>query len=421
MKPLLLLGPLALSGLALVAGAGEAPDALVRALRDRYADRRDAAATALIALGPAAAPAVPALARLFTEADDWQTHRCAAKVLIALGPTAAGGAPDLVEALRRAQSARDLASFRLLVDVLDHMGPAGEAAIAPALVGALTDGVEPVMFRFAADRAPRLAGEPRQAAIRQLAAALSSEQPEFPPVAANALAQFGSDAEPALGAFRAALATAVDKKDPWRLKDLSLAVRQIGEAGHRLANSVMMDVLALRDFGLLGVAVNQVTNLPPADATLAVERLAAIVKVPRRPERDLWDRAYSGLFALGVAGRATAAAAIATGIAEGDASVVEHVLAVFARSPSSASNLGARRRIAAALIAAAQNGTDLETRKAAMEAIPAFAADASGAGPALERLATDPSVQAAAKAALSRMPRRQSPSPPSLTEDLDRP
>jgi hypothetical protein len=396
----------------------DTPDALVRALRDRYADRREAATAALIALGPAAAPAVPALARLFTEADDWQTHRCAAKILIALGPAAKGGAPGLVEALRHAQTAQDLASFRLLVDVLDHMGPEGETAIAPTIVGALTNGVEPVIFCFAADRAPKLAGEPRQAAIRQLAAALSSEQPELPPVAANALVRFGSDAEPALGAFRAALAAAVEKKDPWRLKDLSLAVRQIGEAGHRLANGVMVDVLALRDYGLLGVAVNQVTNLPPADATLAVERLTAIVKVPHRPERDLWDRAHSGLFALGAAGRAAALAAILAGIAEGDAAVMRHVLAIFAKAAAQRPDREAQGRVAAAVLAAAESRADLESREAAIEAIPAFAADAANAVTLLERLTTEADVQDVAKAALGRMPRRpRLPPPPPVGGD----
>jgi len=207
--------------------AAPAIPALVEALKDNGADPsvRQSAAFALGNIGPAAAPAIPALVEaLKDKGEDWEVRRDAVSALGKIGPAAAPAIPALVDALK--DKGEDPSVRRSVASVLGNIGPAAAPAI-PALVDALKDkGADP-SGRQSAALALGNTGAAAAPAIPALVDALKDKGEDLSvrQSAAFALGDIGPAAAPAIPALVEALK---DKgADPSVRKSAALALEMI--------------------------------------------------------------------------------------------------------------------------------------------------------------------------------------------------
>ena len=248
---------------ALVAMGDRAVPALTGALEDEDSFVRTNAASLLGRAGPAAAAAVPALARVLENDRHTVVLYRVAAALGNIGEAARGSIPQLIEILKDGnwfvyETARHgLTSFGELAvpalidllqdpdpdyhwsaaDVLGDIGPAAEAAV-PALARALEDSDEDV--RSAAASALGNIGPAAEAAVPALARALEDPDDDVRSAVASTLGSIG----PAAGAAVPALIGALDDSDVYVR---SYAAAALGELGPVAQAAIPALLRVLRD------------------------------------------------------------------------------------------------------------------------------------------------------------------------------
>jgi HEAT repeat protein len=228
----------------------------IELLKSRDSYQRRQAADALLALGPQAKAAVPALALALKDADR-TVRELAALALRRLGPHAKGVVPALVEVLRQDKDefVRWKAAFALrhvgleakivpdlleaCKDVLGNVrweaqgalrqigpGPEGKAAV-PALIKALEDEKWPVRA-MAAECLGRV-GPEAGAAVPALLKLLKDDKSQVRGDAAEAVGRIGGGAKPE--AAIAALSDLLLKEDRFTGNHSAWALTELGEPG----------------------------------------------------------------------------------------------------------------------------------------------------------------------------------------------
>jgi hypothetical protein len=192
---------------------------LTDALRDPSPSVRDAAAMALRELGPAAKPAIPALAQMLRDSDGY-LRITAAHTLDRMG---ADAVPSLVPLLRD----YDPRVRVLAAETLRSIGLDAKDAV-PALTESLRDPSPSV--RDAAAMALREMGPDAKYAIPALAAMLSDPDGYLRITAAHTLERLGPDAIPAV-------VMALRAPDP-RVRELAANTLRLIEANAELGGPV---------------------------------------------------------------------------------------------------------------------------------------------------------------------------------------
>ncbi len=166
----------------------------------------------LAEIGPAAAPAIPALIAALKD-EDWDVRSSAARALGNIGPAAASAVPSLIAALK--DENRNV--WDKAVDALGNIGPAA----VPALIAALKDKDSDV--RSSAARALGQIGPAAASAVPSLIAALKDKNSNVRYFAAGALGNIGPAAASAVPSLIAALKDKdldVCRSAAWSLGDI---------------------------------------------------------------------------------------------------------------------------------------------------------------------------------------------------------
>jgi HEAT repeat protein len=233
-----------------------------RLARSQKVEVRRSAAEALGQLGPAAAPAIPALLKCAFDVDA-AAREAALKALHAIDPAwpenaeARRAFPGLVAALRSWDSDVSTAAFRLL-------GVIGLPAV-HEMVNALSkaeDTIDKVyIMRLLARIGPQAAS-----ALPSLTRALGSKSIQARVAAAEALANIGSSAEAAVPALVAALT------DPYAdgRKAMAACLARLGAAAEP-AIPALLPLLADRDSGVREAAAFALEKIGPKSVPALIE------------------------------------------------------------------------------------------------------------------------------------------------------
>ncbi|NQT12148.1 MAG: HEAT repeat domain-containing protein [Planctomycetes bacterium] len=208
------------------------------------------AAQALKNLGPAAAPAVPALTLLLQHEQE-DARENGADILGTIGPAAKVALPELIGAMRDDNKPRrprpwahsesrmaetaaeavhtidpDNLEAKARVVKIDAEDRRDVRSAVPDLIKMMQHG-DPFVRQAAAEA---LAAVGDRVALPALIWAVSDERPEVRIAAANALGQFGSAAEEAVPALREALRSRQNRSAPDVRREVATALGEIGTA-----------------------------------------------------------------------------------------------------------------------------------------------------------------------------------------------
>lgn len=330
-------------------------DALGRAaVRVKDAAACAACVTALADMGPAAASATPALARLLRH-DQTTVREAAATALAAIGPDARAAVAELVRTL----ADRDRLVAAASASALAAIGPDARAAVGP-LAAALS--APDAMLRGTAARALGDIGPDAADAAGSLAAAVVREQDadvlracidacgEIGPGAVEAVpalvgqlaataAETRESAASALAAIGPAAAATAAGPLERLLADKEPAVRLaaadglvgVGRTGPAVRRAIA-EALASGDAGLRAAAAEVAGDLGPAAAPF-LPRLAALATDDK--DVDVRVAAVTALAEVGEAG----AAALGRALADPDADVRHAAAYALADNPEAAATL----------------------------------------------------------------------------------
>lgn len=186
-------------------GSNDDPLTRVEQLHSKYLDKRKAAVEALAAMGERAAPAAPAVVKVFGETDNWQAHLAAAEALKRMGAVAAPVAASVGEVMTRAAAAPDRQLYMILADSLKAMGDAGNTVLKKNLASASTITADPALFVGIVKLLAQMGGPQKETAISAIVHALKSANAPLFAAASGQIKELGGDAvRKAVPALRAA-------------------------------------------------------------------------------------------------------------------------------------------------------------------------------------------------------------------------
>ena len=175
-------------------GSKDDPLTRVEQLRSKYLDERKAAVEALAAMGKRAAPAAPAVVRVFGETDNWQAHLAAAEALKRMGTVAAPVAASVGEVMTRAAAAPDRPLYMILADSLKAMGDADNTVLKKNLASASTITSDPALLVDIVKLLAQMGGPQKETAISAIVHALKSDNAPLFAAAAGQIKGLGGDA-----------------------------------------------------------------------------------------------------------------------------------------------------------------------------------------------------------------------------------
>ena len=232
------------------------------------------ACAALEAIGPAASEAVPALADLIRRSEDREVIWSACEALIAIGPAASEAVPALADFIRRSEDEKVILRVCEVLEArLKGIGPAASKAV-PALVADLISEEVADLIEEVDD--------------------LISEDEKVILSACDALRAIGPAASEAVPALADLIRRSKDRKDRGVIEKACAALKAIGPD----ASKAVLELVDLFESSVILKACEVLEAIGPA----ASEAVPALVDLIRRSEdREVIKSACAALGAIGPA------------------------------------------------------------------------------------------------------------------------